>query len=303
MDSLLQEWLDLVVRWVHVITGIAWIGSSFFFMWLDSHLEKPAAPRKGIEGELWMTHSGGFYRVEKIKVAPDELPRTLHWFKWEAAFTWISGVALLAIVYYLGSGLDFLDARLAGLGSVGVMVIGFAALGVAWLIYDALYMSPLAKTPFAAAVGCGLLVAAAYAFSQFMSGRAAYLHVGAIMGTIMAANVWVRIIPAQRELVAATKEGRVPDERLGAARQAALGPQQLHDAAGRVHHDQQPFLEHLGPCPQLAGAGGAGAGRCRRAALFQSAQQGHGRMVDLGGRGSCNGGAVPSGQRVMRWDA
>ena len=215
MDSLLQEWLDLVVRWVHVITGIAWIGSSFFFMWLDSHLEKPATPRKGIEGELWMTHSGGFYRVEKIKVAPNELPRTLHWFKWEAAFTWISGVALLAIVYYLGSGLDFLDARLAGLGSVGVMVIGFAALGVAWLIYDGLYMSPLAKTPFAAAVGCGLLVAAAYAFSQFMSGRAAYLHVGAIMGTIMAANVWVRIIPAQRELVAATKEGRVPDERLG----------------------------------------------------------------------------------------
>lgn len=215
MDSLLQEWLDLVVRWIHVITGIAWIGSSFFFMWLDSHLEKPATPRKGIEGELWMTHSGGFYRVEKIKVAPDELPRTLHWFKWEAAFTWFSGVALLAIVYYLGSGLDFLDARLAGLGSVGVMVIGFAVLGVAWLIYDALYMSPLAKTPVAAAIGCGLLVAAAYAFSQFMSGRAAYLHVGAIMGTIMAANVWVRIIPAQRELVAATKEGRVPDERLG----------------------------------------------------------------------------------------
>ncbi len=215
MDSLLQEWLDLVVRWVHVITGIAWIGSSFFFMWLDSHLEKPVSPRKGIEGELWMTHSGGFYRVEKIKVAPDELPRTLHWFKWEAAFTWISGVALLAIVYYLGSGLDFLDARLARLGSVGVTIIGFAMLGVAWLIYDALYMSPLAKTPFAAAIGCGLLVAAAYAFSQFMSGRAAYLHVGAVMGTIMAANVWVRIIPAQRELVAATKDGRSPDERLG----------------------------------------------------------------------------------------
>lgn len=215
MDSLLQEWLDLVVRWVHVITGIAWIGSSFFFMWLDSHLEKPAAPRQGIEGELWMTHSGGFYRVEKIKVAPDELPRTLHWFKWEAAFTWLSGVLLLAIVYYLGSGLDFLDARLAGLGSVGVTIIGFTVLGVAWLIYDALYMSPLAKTPFAAAIGCALLVAAAYAFSQFMSGRAAYLHVGAIMGTIMAANVWVRIIPAQRELVAATKAGRLPDERLG----------------------------------------------------------------------------------------
>jgi uncharacterized membrane protein len=215
MDSLLQEWLDLVVRWVHVIAGIAWIGSSFFFMWLDSHLEKPAAPRKGIEGELWMTHSGGFYRVEKIKVAPDEMPRTLHWFKWEAAFTWMSGVTLLAIVYYLGTGLDFLDERLAGLGSVGVTIAGFAVLGIAWLIYDALYMSPLAKTPFAALIGCALLGTAAYVFTQFMSGRAAYLHVGAIMGTVMAANVWVRIIPAQRELVAATKAGRQADERFG----------------------------------------------------------------------------------------
>jgi uncharacterized membrane protein len=215
MDSLLHEWLDLVVRWIHVITGIAWIGSSFFFMWLDSHLEQPPSPRKGIEGELWMTHSGGFYRVEKIKVAPDEMPRSLHWFKWEAAFTWLSGVTLLAIVYYLGSGLDFLDARLAGLGSLGVTIAGFLTLGLAWLVYDALYMSPLARTPFAALVGFGLLVAAAFLFSQYMSGRAAYLHVGAIMGTIMAANVWVRIIPAQRELVAATKEGRSPDERLG----------------------------------------------------------------------------------------
>jgi uncharacterized membrane protein len=148
-------------------------------------------------------------------VAPEETPRSLHWFKWEAAFTWLSGVTLLAIVYYLGSGLDFLDPRLAGLGSVGVTIIGFAVLGVAWLIYDALYMSPLARTPFAALIGTALLVAAAYIFSQYMSGRAAYLHVGAIMGTIMAANVWVRIIPAQRELVAATNAGRVPDERLG----------------------------------------------------------------------------------------
>jgi len=215
MDSLLQEWLDLVVRWVHVIAGIAWIGSSFFFMWLDAHLEKPSAPRRGIEGELWMTHSGGFYRVEKIKIAPEEMPRSLHWFKWEAAFTWLSGVTLLAVVYYLGSGLDFLDPSLARLGSVGVTVIGFAVLGIAWLIYDALYMSPLARTQLAALIGTALLVAAAYVFSQYMSGRAAYLHVGAIMGTIMAANVWVRIIPAQRELVAATKAGRVPDERLG----------------------------------------------------------------------------------------
>ncbi|HEX2113513.1 MAG TPA: urate hydroxylase PuuD, partial [Alphaproteobacteria bacterium] len=153
--------------------------------------------------------------VEKIKVAPDEMPRTLHWFKWEAAFTWMSGVVLLAIVYYLGSGLDFLDPRLAAFGSVGVIIIAAVVLGVAWLVYDALYMSPLARTAAAPIIGCVLLVAAAYLLTHFMTGRAAYLHVGAIMGTMMAANVWLRIIPAQRELVAATKEGRVPDPALG----------------------------------------------------------------------------------------
>ena len=216
MDSLLQEWLDLIVRWAHVVTAIAWIGSSFFFMWLDSHLEKPAAPRRGIEGELWMTHSGGFYRVEKIKVAPDEMPRTLHWFKWEAAFTWMSGVLLLAIVYYVGSGLEFLDPRLAAFGSLGVIAIAAVVLFIAWLIYDGLYMSPLAHTAAAPVIGCALLVAAAYMLTHFMNGRAAYLHVGAIIGTMMAANVWVRIIRAQRELVAATKEGRAPDPTLGA---------------------------------------------------------------------------------------
>ena len=215
MDSLLQEWLDLVVRWLHVTTAIAWIGSSFFFMWLDSHLEAPSAPRKGIEGELWMTHSGGFYRVEKIKVAPDEMPRTLHWFKWEAAFTWISGVMLLALVYYIGSNLDFMDPRIAGLGSVGVTVATIAVLAGAWLVYDGIYMSPLARTSAAAILCLVLLVALAYLLSQYMSGRAAYLHVGAIMGTVMVANVWMRIIPAQRELVAATKAGRPPEASLG----------------------------------------------------------------------------------------
>jgi uncharacterized membrane protein len=215
MDSLLQEWLDLVVRWVHVVTAIAWIGSSFFFMWLDSHLEKPEAPRRGIEGELWMTHSGGFYRVEKIKVAPGEMPRTLHWFKWEAAFTGMSGVLLLGIVYYLGSGLEFLDPRLAAFGSAGVIVIAAVVLAAAWLVYDVLYMSPLARTAAAPLIGCALLIAAAYALTHLMTGRAAYVHVGAIIGTVMAANVWVRIIPAQRELVAATKEGRAPNPALG----------------------------------------------------------------------------------------
>jgi uncharacterized membrane protein len=127
----------------------------------------------------------------------------------------MSGVTLLAIVYYLGSGLEFLDPRLAAFGSLGVTALGALVLCVAWVIYDALYMSPLARTPAASVLGCVLLVAAAYILTHFMNGRAAYVHIGAIIGTVMAANVWVRIIPAQRELVAATREGRAPDPALG----------------------------------------------------------------------------------------
>jgi uncharacterized membrane protein len=216
MDSLLIEWLEIPIRWLHIVTAIAWIGSSFFFMWLDAHLESPQVARKGVEGELWMTHSGGFYRVEKIHVAPSEMPRTLHWFKWEAAFTWISGILLLAVVYYLGMDLSFVDPALQSLGQLGVIALGIALLVAAWLVYDGLYTSRLARTPFAGLIGVALLVALSYALAQVMTGRAAFIHVGAVLGTLMVANVWMRIIPAQRELVAATKQGRKPDPTLGA---------------------------------------------------------------------------------------
>ncbi len=211
MDAALSEWLNLVLRWAHVIAGIGWIGSSFFFMWLDANIAKPEAARPGVEGELWMVHSGGFYRVEKILVAPAALPPRLHWFKWEAAMTWITGVFLLGLVYYIGSGADFLDPPLAFLGSWGAAGAGVALLALAWVVYDALCRSPLGRTPVFGIAGFVLMLAVAYVLSRIMSAHAAFIHVGAILGTLMTANVWMIIIPSQRELVGATKAGRAPD--------------------------------------------------------------------------------------------
>ena len=218
MDPFIGDWLNLVLRWAHVITGIAWIGSSFYFNWLDSRLETPEEPREGVEGELWMVHSGGFYRVEKIDVAPAEIPRTLHWFKWEAGFTWITGFLLLGLIYYLGAEVYLVDRGVSGIGPGWAILLGLATLAISWLIYDLMWISPLARNEGAAAVlSFVLLIALAYGLGEVLSARAAYLHVGAVMGTIMAANVWMRIIPAQTQLVKATQEGGQPDARLALA--------------------------------------------------------------------------------------
>jgi uncharacterized membrane protein len=212
MDATMSEWLNLAVRWLHVITGIAWIGSSFFFNWLDSHLEKPPTPRERVEGELWMVHSGGFYHISKMQLTPAEIPATLHWVKWEAGFTWISGFLLLAIVYYLGAREYLIDPSVADLSPAVAIAISVGSLIVGWLIYDVLWRSPLAQKPvLASAISFVLAVAAAYAFSKVFSGRAAYIQMGALLGTIMAANVWMIIIPSQQVMVAAAKAGTKPD--------------------------------------------------------------------------------------------
>ncbi|MFQ5784146.1 MAG: urate hydroxylase PuuD [Alphaproteobacteria bacterium] len=217
MDPNLGEWLNLIVRWTHVITGIAWIGTSFFFNWLDSRLTPTETERPGVEGELWLVHSGGFYHVEKRQLAPHELPRRLHWFVWEATFTWLSGILLLAIVYYLGADVYLLDRGVSDIGAGAAIVLGLATLAASWVVYDLVWRAPpAARNPALAAVLCfALLVAVAYGLSQVIGGRAAYIHVGALLGTLMAANVWVHIIPAQREMVAATKQGREADPGLG----------------------------------------------------------------------------------------
>ena len=206
MDFNWNEWLNLAVRWFHVFAGILWIGQTYFFTWLDARFNE--------EEKVWMVHSGGFYTVEKLKV-PQQLPRSLHWFKWEAALTWLSGFVLLNFMYYHG-GL-MVDTDVANISVWTASGIGLAAIVLGWAVYDLLWLSPLGKNEATgAAVSYFLLVAAAYGLSHALSGRAAYMHVGAMMGTIMAANVWMRILPAQRQLIAAVKAGTAPDLTLAA---------------------------------------------------------------------------------------
>jgi len=223
MDAYLGQWLNLALRWGHVITGIAWIGTSFYFNWLNSRLAPPPPERSepGVEGELWSVHGGGFYRVVKYAVAPEHLPRTLHWFKWEAYATWLTGFALLVLVYYLGAASFLVDAHGSRLGPRAAIAAGIGTLVLSWLVYDAVCRSPLGHRSVALAALLFVLgTALAWGLSQLLSARAAYVHVGAAIGTIMAANVLMVIIPSQQDMVAALMQGRAPDARRGA--QAAL---------------------------------------------------------------------------------
>jgi len=226
IDAHLQEWLNLGVRWIHVIVGIAWIGTSFYFNWLNNNIRPPETPEPGVGGELWSVHGGGFYRVVKFDVAPDRLPSKLHWFKWEAYSTWISGFCLLFIVYYFGPiGLS-VDPTKADLPRWAFIAIGVGSLAVGWFVYDALCRSRLADHPgWFATVGFVLVTGAAFGFSRILSGRAAYIQTGALIGTIMAANVFRVIIPSQRVMVDAMSRGEAPDPKPG------------RDAAGRSLHN------------------------------------------------------------------
>lgn len=210
------EWLNLALRWLHLITGIAWIGSSFYFVWLDNHL-KP--PKQGdASGELWSVHGGGFYHSEKYVVAPPQMPGELHWFKWEAYWTWISGFSLLVLVYYVGAKSFLIDPAKADLTTLSATAIGLSALATGWLFYDLLCRSRLKNNNLAIGlIWFAFLVTAAWVLSLVFNDRGAYLHVGAMTGTVMAANVFFVIIPKQRLAVKALVAGEVPDPALGAA--------------------------------------------------------------------------------------
>jgi len=217
INPTLSEWLNLIVRWVHVFAGIMWVGTTYYFTWLDARLteEEKAARATAGPAQIWIVHSGGFYVVEKRKV-PDELSRKLHWFRWEAGTTWLSGFALLVIIYYLGGG-ALIDQDVMDLSLGSAVAIGIGVLIVGWLVYDLMMLSPLGRNEKAfAGVAYVLLVATTYGLTRVFSGRAAYIHVGAILGTIMAANVWMRILPAQRKMIEAIKAGNKPDEALAA---------------------------------------------------------------------------------------
>jgi uncharacterized membrane protein len=210
IDPYWEDWLELGLRWLHVVAGIVWIGTSFYFVALDNHLGRPRVEEDGVAGESWEIHGGGFYRMSKYRVAPEELPEPLHWFKWEAYTTWLSGFGLLAVLYYANAETYLIDKAVADIpeaAAIGLSLIGLAA---AWVVYD------LACLVFKSDVVVGLLllgmvVGSAYAAGEVFSGRAAYLQVGAMLGTIMAANVLFNIIPAHWELVRAKEAGREPD--------------------------------------------------------------------------------------------
>jgi uncharacterized membrane protein len=210
------EWANLLVRWLHIITGIAWIGASFYFVWLDNSIRPPAPgselAKKGVSGELWAVHGGGFYNPQKYLVAPAELPKELHWFKWEAYSTWLSGIALLTIAYYFNAQAMMIDKSVADLTSLQAVGIGIGTLVVGWAVYDLLCRSPLGKHDAAFGVVIfALITAAAYGLTHVLSGRAAYIHIGALIGTIMVGNVLMLIIPGQRKMVEAMSAGRMPD--------------------------------------------------------------------------------------------
>jgi len=218
MDSYIAEWLNLLFRWLHFTAGIAWIGSSFYFIWLDNHLEpvKPADTAKGVHGEIWSVHGGGFYHNQKYLLGPERLPETLHWFKWEAYFTWISGMALMVVVYYWGAETYLINRDVAELSVAQAIGISLGALVGSWIVYDLLCRSPLGDNgPALLVIGLVLVLAASWGLSQVFDGRAAYLHVGAMIGTVMVWNVFFVIIPGQRKLVEAVKAGQKPDPEPG----------------------------------------------------------------------------------------
>lgn len=215
MEAYIVDWLNLLVRWLHFITGVAWIGASFYFVWLDNHLEAPKDPaddKKGVGGELWSVHGGGFYHAQKYRAAPAALPERLHWFKWEAYSTWLSGMALLALVYWYGAEVYLVDASVAELSSAMAVGIAIAYIVGGWLVYDLLCKSPLARDDRVFAVVLFVLVALlAWSLCQLFGGRGAYIHFGAVLGTIMVANVAMVIIPGQRKMVVAAERGEAPD--------------------------------------------------------------------------------------------
>ena len=214
LDPYVTDWLNLLLRWLHVIAGIVWIGSSFYFIALDNHLRPPQDEKEreaGIGGETWEIHGGGFYNIKKYLVAPRVLPETLHWFKWEAYTTWLSGFALMIVLYYLNADAYLIDKSVADLTAGEAVAISVGLLAAAWLVYDFLCQL-LGSRPFLlAAVLLGAITLAAWGVSHLFSARATYLQIGAMIGTMMVGNVFFVIIPAHWELVRAKQAGREPD--------------------------------------------------------------------------------------------
>jgi len=216
VEFVLTEWLSLIIRWLHVVAGIAWVGSSFYFIHLDLSLKARSGLPAGVKGDAWQVHGGGFYHMVKYLVAPARMPDELTWFKWEAYTTWLSGFALLVIVYYLGAELYLIDKSVLDVSAPAAAAIAFVSLAVAWLVYEGLCRSPLRRHEAAMAlIGYAFLVALTYGFTHVFSGRGAFTQIGAIVGTIMVANVFIIVIPYQKKTVAALIAGKEPNPEWG----------------------------------------------------------------------------------------
>jgi uncharacterized membrane protein len=217
IDPYANEWLDLLVRWLHVVAAIAWIGSSFYFIALDNHLRPPkdeADADLGVGGEAWEIHGGGFYQVQKYRVAPKTLPEPLHWFKWEAYTTWLSGFGLLIVLYYVNANTYLIDKSVADLRPWEAIAISVSLLVTAWVVYDGLCRM-IPNDLALAGVLLVLVTLAAWGISHLFAGRAEYIQIGAMLGTMMAGNVFFVIIPAHWELIRAKQAGREPDAAAG----------------------------------------------------------------------------------------
>ncbi|RYG44392.1 MAG: hypothetical protein EOO01_19610, partial [Chitinophagaceae bacterium] len=212
----LMEWMNIVVRLMHITFGIAWIGASFYFVFLENALNRNRDVRDELAGNLWAIHGGGFYYLEKYKIAPAKIPKHLHWFKYEAYFTWLSGFSLLFIVYYFNASSTLVDKNVLDINSITAILIGIGSFALAWLLYDLLCKSFLARYPVLFGL-TGFILASlfAYGYTHLFSAKAAYMHFGAMLGTIMAANVFMVIIPSQKAMVNASRKGISPDARLG----------------------------------------------------------------------------------------
>ncbi len=216
MSAIAWDWANFAVRWLHVITAIAWIGESFYFIALDLGLRKPPSLTQGVAGEAWQVHGGGFYHLQKYNVAPAAMPEELHWFKWESYWTWISGFALLCILYYANPDLYLIDRHVLDLPSWGAIAIGVGVLVLGWLVYDGLCRSPLGEDDLKLGIAVFVfLMALAFGLTFVFSGRGVFVHIGAMIGTMMTGSVAHVIIPNQKKVVAALKAGKTPDPRLG----------------------------------------------------------------------------------------
>lgn len=226
MSGYVMEWLNLAVRWTHVIAGIMWIGASFYFIFLENNLNRTRGLREDLAGNLWAIHGGGFYYVEKYKVAPKVIPHDLHWFKYEAYFTWLSGFCLLFVVYYADAKAFMIDPTVADISTPAAMAIGIGSMVLGYVIYDVMCRSKLILNQGRfALVGMLIMALVCYALTHLLSGRAAFIHVGAVIGTIMVGNVFFTIIPSQKALVRAAKTGQPLDATLG----KKAGQRSLHN--------------------------------------------------------------------------